>query len=445
MEKADVVIVGGGLAGVSAAVSCAKEGVDVILVEKYGFLGGLATSGFIGPILGHTIPSKKIPIIRGFVEELVYEMHKEKASVSFEESVEIGHIPFNSEIMKLVLDRFIKKYSIKLFLHTTLIGVVKRGRKIKGIKIYTKKGIETIEGKIFIDSTGDGDLIFLSGGKYYFGRRPDRKVQSMGNMFRISNICEGWEKDKEKIMEVLEEERRKGNLSIYNSRIFNKGSCYGTIDFTPNMTRFSGNPLSVKDLTEGEIFLREQAYRILNICKEVSEYFKNAYISFPAQIGIRESRRLKGLYSLNENDILKGIKHPDGIAKSAYWIDIHCPLGRTKNVHLCKSDCPTDKPCIMLEKYRHLLPTYLYPPNDDYYTIPYRCLLSVNIQNLLACGRCVSATHKGISAIRVMAPCMATGQAAGIAASLSVKERKKLTEIDIERLKRRIRKQGGDV
>ena len=205
------------------------------------------------------------------------------------------------------------------------------------------------------------------------------------------------------------------------------------------------SPLSVKDLTEGEIFLREETYKILKICKKVSEYFKDAYIYFPPQIGIRESRRLKGFYSIDEKDILKGIKHPDGIAKSTYWIDIHCPLGRTEKVHLCKSDCPTDKPCIMLEKYRHLLPTYLYPPNGDYYTIPYRCLLSVNISNLLACGRCISATHKGLSAIRVMAPCMATGQAAGIAASLSVKERKNPARIDVEKLKERIRKQGGDV
>jgi hypothetical protein len=443
MKQYDVVVAGGGMAGAAAAVSAAKENARVLLIEKYGFAGGLATAGLVGPILGHTLKNRKTFVIRGFLEELTYSMAEKGGSINFKESLKFNSIPFNAEILKVVLDELLEKYGVHLLFHTVVIDAKTEKNKIDHLEIYTRKGKEKVSGKMYIDCTGDGDLINLSGAEWEMGRESDGRVQSMGSFFRILNVKENWEKDREKISKNLQQERDKGNLSIYNTGFSKSGSVYKLPEFSPNITRFGGNPISSRDLTTGEIFLRKEAIKILNICKKNSPAFKNAYLIFAPQIGIRESRRITGKYTMTQEDIIEGKKHTDSIARSTYWIDIHCPLGRVKNVHLCKKDCQTEESCRALEKHKNLLPDKLHPPEETYYTIPFRSLFSTNIKNLLAAGRCISADHRAIAAIRVMAPCTATGQASGIAAVLCAKAEKEPAEMGIKQIQKLIKKQGG--
>lgn len=444
-ETMNVVVIGGGLAGVAAAVSAAKEKVSVTLVEKHGFLGGLATAGWVGPFHGYTIWSSKEPVVRGFLEEVVDRLHKKGGSISFPEGIQRGSIPFNAETLKIVLDEIVQDYNINVYLHTVCIGARVDNGIIKTIEVYTKNGRQVIPGSVFIDCTGDGDLIFLSGGKYNLGREEDGRVQAMGSFFRIANVKDGWQADKEKIQNALEEAREKGHLAIWTTGFSGNGSAYGTGDFSPNVSQFAGNPTNSKDITTAEMFLRSTAWKFLAICKKTSPAFVDAHILFAPHIGIRESRRMKGLYELTAEDILQAKKYPDGIARASYPIDIHCPLGRTKDkVLICIKTCPTKKPCIMLDKYPDRLPSRMFETkDDDYYSIPYRCLVSATIQNLLAAGRCVSATHQAFSAIRVMPTCIAMGQASGVAGALAAKRNQLPKDLPVDDIRRMLAGQNA--
>lgn len=440
----DVVVVGGGVAGVAAAVSAAQAKAKVTLIERYGFLGGLATTDWVGPILGHTIPSEKTPAIRGFLELLAGKLHAMGGGHPWEECNRRNCVEFNSEILKIVLDDLMEEYGITLLLHTLCIGAVAEKGRLAAVELQTRNGRETIPARAFIDCTGDGDLVFLSGAGYRIGRVPDGKVMAMGSLFRITGVAPEWEKDKEKIAAAITQERLAKGLACYHSGFRGGGSVLGTLDFCPNMTRVGGDPTDVRDLTAGEIALRKAAWRVFEICRANSPAFKDASVIFPTQIGIREARRMEGLAELTEEDVLTGRKHADAVARSTYWIDIHCPLGRTKDgVHLCKRDCPSTEPCVMLRKHRHLLPTNLRPPAGDYHTIPYGALVSKTWPNLLAAGRCISADIYAIAAVRVMAPCIAMGQAAGIAAAIAAREKVEPAALDVTAVQKEIAAQGG--
>ncbi len=440
----DVVVVGGGLSGVAAAVSAAKEGADTALIERAGFLGGLATGGWVGPILGLTIPSTGQPVIKGFLKDLVDQLHQKGGCYSFEECLKRHCVEFNAETLKIVLDEMVTRQRIKLYLDTVCIGARVEDETIKAVEFYTRKGRLLLEGKVFIDATGDGELIFLSGADYRLGREEDGRVMATGSFFRIINVPPVPEEERKKITRAIEEERQKGNISVYHGSIWGRGSFYDTDGYCPNMTRYGGSPVDPEELTAGEIFLRKQAWKVLEICQKVSPFFQEARIMFAPQIGVRESRRLVGMTELTEKDILAATKHQDSIARSTYWIDIHCPLGRTRdNVHLCRKGCPTKEPCVMLNKYPERLEEKLAPPEGDYYTIPLGCLVSANLSNLLAAGRCVSANPKALAAIRVMAPCMAMGQAAGVTATLASLSGKSIRQIPYQVIQQHLQMQGG--
>ncbi|MCM8809447.1 MAG: FAD-dependent oxidoreductase [Candidatus Omnitrophica bacterium] len=174
-------------------------------------------------------------------------------------------------------------------------------------------------------------------------------------MFKIAGIDE--DKLTEEVIKnaqnLLQELREKGELIIYNAGLGGKGSSIRKGERSFNVMRFSGDGTNVFDLIKGEIFLRDQIYKYWRVLKENVPGFENSYIScLPANIGIRETRQIKGLYTLTEQDILKGNRTEDSIARGTYWIDIHCPLGRTKNVHLCIKECKTNEYCIAPDKYK---------------------------------------------------------------------------------------------
>jgi hypothetical protein len=150
--------------------------------------------------------------------------------------------------------------------------------------------------------------------------------------------------------------------------------------------------------------------------------YEDVYLSvLPAQVGVRESRRIEGDYTLTGDDIIEGRRFDDVVALGSWWIDVQCPLGRVAGgTKVCRRDCPADPPCEMLLKHRNELPVRLSPPAGGWYDIPYRCLTPRKIDNLLVSGRCISATHEGIGGARVMGTCMAIGEAAGTAAALAV-------------------------
>jgi len=424
--KRDVVVIGGGPAGISASWSAAKSGSSVLLIERYGFLGGMATSGLIGPILGHYLSNEE-PGVAGFLKFLVEKMSEFEGCEKWENAYKKDSIPFDTEVFKYASELLLLEEKVEILYHSFVISSKVENGEIKEIEVVNKSGKQKIRGNVFVDTTGDADVTYFSGFECTKGRPQDGKMLSIGSMFKIGGIDE--EKLTEEVIkeagEKLRNLREKGELRIWNTGFGGKGSTIRKGERSFNITRFSGDGTNVYDLTKGEIELREQSFKFFEFLKKNVPGFEKSYISsLPANIGIRETRQIKGLYTLIDEDLISGEKTEDSIARGTYWIDIHCPLGRTKdNTHLCIKECPTKEYCIMLDKYMDYLPSKnkLHPPINDYCSIPSGCLIPVGAKNLVVGGRCISAEHKAMAAIRVMATCIATGHAAGIISCLSSK------------------------
>lgn len=246
------------------------------------------------------------------------------------------------------------------------------------------------------------------------------------------------------LRQQLEREMDDGRFRFYNVNFLNVNTEHGDHS-SPNMSRFSGDSGSSADMTAGETSVRRDVWELVRYLRASVPGFENAYVQqASAQVGPRESRQIVGPYALTGDDVHGGRKHADAIARGSWWIDIHCPLGNTYPVHLCTVECPRGAECpFWAAEHDHLRTRReLYPPKGDWYDIPYRCLLSVSVPNLLSSGRCISATHEGMAGSRVMGTCIAIGQAAGTAAALAVAARVPLAELDVASLQAALRADG---
>jgi hypothetical protein len=441
----DVAVVGGGPGGWPAAIAAARLGARVLLVERYGFLGGLATAGFIGPILGHKVYGTEAePAIGGIAEELCRRMADLGGAVPWEESLKQWGVPFDVETMKYVLDRMVEEAGITLRLHTLNVDAVVTASRIDAAILESKSGREAVAARAFVDATGDADLAFRAGAALTKGRSADGAMQSMGSMFRIGGVGEMSQEDRKLGQEHLSEAIESGRLYMYNPGTGHQGSTLRDDELTPNVTRAAGDPTDADSLTAAELKVRRETWDIVRFYRDRVPGLQNAYlIATPTQVGPRESRQVVGESRITGDDVRAGAKSDDSIARCAYWIDIHCPLGRVVNrTHLCSIQCPNDPPCIMFESFKADLPDELYPPGGDYFSIPYGCLLAKGMDNLLVSGRCISADHQAMAATRVMGTCMAIGQAAGTAAAMFADQGVPARELAVAALRKTLTDSG---
>jgi len=237
-----------------------------------------------------------------------------------------------------------------------------------------------------------------------------------------------------------------GRLRFYHPQFIAANDAHPD-HFSPNMTRWAGNPVDVRDLTRAEMDIRRDAWELAAFLRAEIPGFENCYIRATSpQAGVRESRQVLGEYVLTGDDVHAGRKFPDGIARSSYWIDIHCPLGKTYPVHLCVTECVEQAHCPFwaAEHERSMFSMdALYPPDDDWHDIPYRSLTAKGVDNLLISGRCISATHEAMSAFRVMGTCMAIGQAAGAGAALAAQHEGIVRGVDVEALRQTLTRDGA--
>ena len=299
--------------------------------------------------------------------------------------------------------------------HSYVSNVEKTGRKIKAVKTIGKAGITEHSADFFIDATGDADLCSLAGCMTEMGRG-DGKCQPMTLCFRIGNIDPLVAKEIISDKKARETINKKYNELQEQGVITNKREnvlifphvAEGVVHF--NSTRvIDKNPLDPYDLTSAEKEARKQVAELVDFFRlYVPGFEKCILLQTAPQIGIRESRRIKGLYRLSEKDLIHCIEFEDSIARGCYPVDIHNPDGSGTRI----TEIPAGK----------------------YYTIPYRCIVPVDMDNLLVAGRPVSSSHEAHSAIRVMPICANIGEAAGIAAALSVKSKKANRDIDIAQL-----------
>lgn len=416
--KGDVIIIGGGPAGIIASVASSRLGAKTVLIERYGFLGGNMTNAGVINIRTFN-DGKGNLVIKGIPYEFVNEIKKyQKIFTPGAENLEkddcFRQYP---EVTKYVSQEFVLSSNVELILHGFVNDVIKEKNKIKSVVIFYKGQKIYCEGDVFIDCTGDGDVAYLSGADFIKGWEEGNKLQPLTTTFIIGGVSKKhWPKVKitKKEMEKMKKEFEEGSYPCPTyppGALFpmpRKGEIYG------NVTRYPADITDIFEMTKAEIELRRQVWKVIEFYRKYMKGFEKIYLQQTfTQAGGRESRRIIGEYILKEEDILECKNFPDNIAKGSYPIDILIP----------------DGPDIW-EKLK-----------NSSYGIPYRCLVPKKIENLLVAGRCISCDYKALGAIRVMAICMATGQAAGVSAYLSSKKKISPRELEIKEIQEILKKQ----
>lgn len=416
MYEFDVIVVGGGLTGVAAAVCAAREGMKVLILEQSGFLGGAMGNCLINPFMPYTTKmeingeKKTVKLSDGFFTEIMdrlAEMGGRQGST------------FHEEYLKLILDRMVVEAGVTVLLHSTLCGVEKSGDTITGVTTVSKAGKLTMHAKCFIDCTGDADLAVMAGCPTHLGRDKDQMCQPMTLCFRLANVdIEKYRENKPMINELYQKFQAEGKIKNPRENVL--------IFYHPvkNMLHFNTtrviklNPVDPFHLTRAEMEAREQMFEMYYFLKENIPGFENADIAFSApQIGVRESRMIDGEHLLTEQELKACTRFDDAIAAANYDIDIHSPDGAGTS--------------------------HYYFPDGEYYTIPYRSMLPLRADNLIVSGRCISSTHEAQASYRVMPIVTTLGQAAGVAAAVSIKQEVKPKEVDIREVQRILKESGA--
>lgn len=439
MNNYDVLVIGGGISGVMSAITAARNGAKTLIIEKYGFMGGMLTTAGVGPMMTYHVRDKQV--IQGSVGELIDRLVEKKKSPGHVPDM-IGYTytitPFDAEAMKHELELMLIESGANILYHTVLSGVEVSEGMIQHVTISNKLGLSTISAKVYIDATGDGDLSAWSGVDFRKGRESDGACQPMTMNMRMANV------DIEGVKQFVRDNPDefpflKGNTGIVDSspilaisgfeNIVRKGKEEGELTFNTeailffetnnpgevivNTTRIRGlDSTNPYDLTQAEIEGRRQVRNLESFLQKKIRGFENAILlSTGPNIGVRASRQIKGLYTLTLDDIVSERKFNDVIAHGGYPVDVHHPDGDGEVVK--EEDNIKD---------------------GSMYSVPYTCLLNIKTKNLITVGRCISASFEAQGAIRTTPIVGAIAQGAGAAAYLSVKHNILPVEVDIKEL-----------
>ena len=412
--KYNLVVAGGGLTGVAAAVSAAREGLKVLLVEKSGCLGGAISNCLIYPFMPFytRMPedgSKKY-LSQGIFKEIKQRHEKYMPGCEDKE--------FNSEYIKLVLDEMAEQAGVDVLFHGVVYGVKTDGRQITAVEITSKSRNITAEADFFVDATGDGELFYLAGCDFQLGRDGDGFCQPMTTCFRISGVdVELFGKEKPRLQQLYKEKQVSGEITNPRENILVFRFSNDVLHF--NTTRIVKlNPTDPFDVSRAETLARRQIYEIICFLKENSKAFDNStLISVAVDIGVRESRKLKGVHILTAEELIACTRFEDSVALGNYDIDIHSPTGTGTS--------------------------HRYFADGEYYTIPYRSLLPKEYDNLLVAGRCLSATHEAQASVRIMPICCCLGEAAGTAAATAFNSGKNAHTVDVKAVQAKLIQNGA--
>jgi hypothetical protein len=413
-HSADVVVCGGGPAGIAAAVAAAETGANTLLIEHYGFLGGMMTAGLVNPFMGYWAGEEQIN--RGVFQRIIDALSAENAYGTLEHA----KTAFDPEVAKLVLDGLVLDAGVKLRLHTTVCGAQVADGQVQRILIQSKSGLEAVEAKVFVDCTGDADLAFCAGAQIEKGRPEDGLCQPMTANFRVAGVDRAAMPSREEINALYDAAREAGEVENPRENVlWFLTTRAGEIHF--NTTRVvRRDATNALDLTAAELESRRQITQMLAFLKARVPGFADAYLTaVPAQIGIRESRRVIGDYVLTAEDVLAARKFDDGIARGSYPVDIHSPTGGGTVIKRL-------------------------PPGEAY-DIPYRCLCPLGFENLLIGGRPISSDHAAHSSHRVMPIAACNGEAAGLAAALCAGSGGGIRSVEAADLRQRLASRGASI
>ena len=328
---------------------------------------------------------------------------------------------FSPEHFKFTFDEMISEAGVDVLFHGSVFDVTTEDGKISSIKVATKQGVTEYASNLFIDATGDGQIFYLAGCDYQIGREDDGFCQPMTTCFRMSGVdIDAFYADLPRLQKLYKEKHETGEIKNprENILVFN-GIGTGILHF--NTTRvIKLDPTNPLDVSRSEIMARSQIAEMEQFLKENCDAFKDStIISIASEIGIRESRKLKGEHILTVEELKDCTKFDDRIALGNYDVDIHNPTGSGTEHYYFKA--------------------------GEYYSIPYRSLLPKEISNLLVAGRCISATHEAQASVRIMPICACMGQAAGTAAAVCIQTGCNPHNVDVSAVQALLRENGAAI
>lgn len=444
--RTDVLVVGGGPAGLGAALGAAVAGARVVLAERYGFLGGNATAALVMPLMSfHTQRPRPAtpgdarlvpgdhgpgePVIAGALGRLLERLVRRGGAVA--PSLDTGYVvPFDPEIFKSVALEMLDEAGVSFLLHAFASDAL-GSRGVEGAVFETKSGPVAIRAKAVVDCTGDGDLAARAGAPFEVGRESDGLAQPMTLMFRVAEFSHeafaGYAREHPDqwrgvhgLWDLIQKATARGELQLPREDIllFRTPHEHEVAVNSTRITRVLG--VDVWDLTYAEWQGRRQMDQIAAFLKRYVPGFEKSYaVQSGVQVGVRETRRIIGEYQITAGDLLSARKFNDVIARGSYPVDIHNPEGKGT----------------VLKRL---------PPGEAY-DIPLRCLVPQRVENLLVAGRCISGTYEAHSSYRVMPIAMATGQAAGVCAALAARTGVPARDVLAADVQRELLRQGADL
>ncbi len=419
VEHVDVLVVGGGMTGVAAALSAARMGAKVLIIEQYNCLGGVATAGWHNHLSQFNAWAAENRVVGG----IAYELSARLVEQGFA-TTDGSCVDFNVEGLKLVLDQVMEEAGVGVLYYTFFCDTLVENNHVTGGIIQNKSGRQAILAYQVIDTTGDADVAAHAGVPFKKGRPQDGLCQPTTLMFTIEGVdwsqVEKWRTDYQ-MQEVWLQAQRDGIMEPFQDQIMG----WWHTDVLPtqvgiNMTHITHiDSTNASDLTKATIKGRRQAHHLTDVFRQIVPGMENCYlISTAPALGIRESRRIEGEVTLTEQDMMSQRIWEDAIGYGSFFIDIHNPAG----------------PGMSKQTYR--------PEPGFHYQIPYRVMVPKGVDNLLVAGRCVSVTHIALGSIRIMLTCMVMGEAAGAAAVLALHEEVPPRELPPEILQRQLQRRG---
>jgi len=414
----DVLVVGGGSAGLAAATSAARLGADVLLVEKNGYLGGTLAMVTLGSICGlYTVTdSDVVPVVKGFASELIERMDRVGGIKGPMRWLETASLLYDPTSIKLVADEIVTEAGVKVAFHNLAVAVIKDDARVKGVIFEGRDGRWACLATTVIDCTGDANIASLSGTDF---EHDPSVIQAPTTMFRFGGV------DTARATAMTRDDLRNHLEKAVASGLPLPRTAGGMFSFREgamhlNITRVlrgerSPDPLNTEEVSAAEIDGRQQLKLYLDAFRRFVPGYENAFIAdIGSEIGVRESRRIRGDYWLTLDDVLNEARFEDSIACSAWPVEEHGAGRATKWIFL--------KP-------------------GTFYELPFRMLLPVGVDGLLVAGRCSSASHDAHASMRIAAVCMALGEAAGVAAAQAGTGN--IRKLEASRIRQQLEKQGA--
>lgn len=424
LAEADVVVCGGGSSGIAAAYSAARHGAKVILLERWPSLGGMGTNALVN--IWHTSDRQK-QVIFGVVREVI-----DRAGDFMERFADFPKRPethqFDPEGMRVVYWKLLRDAGVRVICNLAAVESVAEDGRIRAVLVDTKEGRRAVCGRIFIDATGDGDVAANAGAAFDLGRAEDGRVQGMTMMFRLRGVnrTQADREQADRVLRMMQDLRDKGQFPAFMdaaAQSYLRNPRAPGISY--NMVPAAGNPLDAEELTRISMEAREHVYEIVDLWRHEMPGFENAEVEHMGfSIGVRETRRVRGLKTLTAQDVVKAQKHPDAIGHGFWMIDIHDPKGTGYTTWSAQ------KPETM-------------PPAGDSYHIPLGICLNPTFANLACVGRCVSATHEALASVRLQTHCMVMGQGVGTCAALALAAGTTMARVDLRALQATLRRDGA--